>query len=97
MFKLGASRICVLQGPVLGPFLMLIYIDNPPDHINSFCKISADETSLFSTVYDKNTFRNELNNDLRKINDWAFQWKMSFNLIQINTHKKCRLNVFIKV
>ena len=26
------------------------------------------------------TSANELNNDLEKINDWAFQWKMSFNL-----------------
>ena len=25
------------------------------------------------------TFANELNNDLKKISDWAFQWKMSFN------------------
>ena len=25
------------------------------------------------------TSSNELNNDLKKISDWAFQWKMSFN------------------
>ena len=26
-----------------------------------------------------NTFANNLNNDLSKINDWATQWKVSFN------------------
>ena len=31
-------------------------------------------------MHDIATSANELNNDLEKINDWAFQWKMSFNL-----------------
>ena len=35
--------------------------------------------SLFSTVHDITKTTNELNNDLRKINIWAHQWKMSFN------------------
>ena len=29
--------------------------------------------------HDIITSANELNNDLKKISDWAFQWKMSFN------------------
>ena len=36
-------------------------------------------TSLFSVVHNLNTFTNNLNEDLKKINDWATQWKMSFN------------------
>ena len=39
----------------------------------------ADDTSLFSVVHDINTSTIELNSDLKKINDWAFQWKMTFN------------------
>ena len=39
----------------------------------------ADGTSLFSVVHNANTAANELNNDLVKINRWAYQWKMSFN------------------
>ena len=38
----------------------------------------ASDTSLFSMVHDVNTTVN-LNNDLSKINDWAIQWKVSFN------------------
>ena len=29
--------------------------------------------------HDITTSANELNNDLKNISDWAFQWKMSFN------------------
>ena len=43
-------------------------------------KLFADNASLFSMMRDIATSANELNNDLEKINDWAFQWKMSFNL-----------------
>ena len=34
---------------------------------------------LFSVVNDKNTLAKELDNDLRKISNWAYQWKMYFN------------------
>ena len=39
----------------------------------------ADDTSLFSIVNDPNTSANELNKDLQKISEWAYQWKMSLN------------------
>ena len=39
----------------------------------------ADDTSFFSHVLDKDTSQDELNYDLQKISDWAFQWKMQFN------------------
>ena len=35
--------------------------------------------TLFSVIHDSSTTRNELNDDLVKINNWAYQWKMSFN------------------
>ena len=36
-------------------------------------------TSLFSVVHDIITSPIELNSDQKKINDWAFKWKMTFN------------------
>ena len=36
-------------------------------------KLFADDTSLFLLVHDLNTSAKELNDDLKKINDWAFQ------------------------
>ena len=55
-------------------FISLIYIDDLPDGITSICKIFADDTS-------KNINRsvNELNCDLEKVSNWAYQWKMQFN------------------
>ena len=45
----------------------------------STVKLFADDTSLFSVVHDSNISANELNNDLQKISEWAYKWKMSFN------------------
>ena len=67
------------QGSVLGPLLFLIYINDLPDGINSLCKIFADDTSLFSKVYDIHKSASKLNDDLEKISYWAYQWKMHFN------------------
>ena len=69
----------VPQGSVLGPLLFLIFINDLPDGITSLCNIFADDTSLFSKVYDIDTSAKELNSDLEKISKWAFQWKMQFN------------------
>ena len=62
----------VPQGSVLGPLFFLIYINDLVDDLSSEAKLFADDTSLFTTVYD------ELNRDLSIISDWAYQWKMQF-------------------
>ena len=47
--------------------------------MTSNAKLFADDASLFSVVHDVNTSAKALNNDLKKVNDWAFQWKISFS------------------
>ena len=69
----------VPQGSILGPLLFLIYINDLPDGLSSNVKLFADDTSLFSVVYDIHSSASDLNKDLKTINEWAFQWKMSFN------------------
>ena len=69
----------VPQGSILSPLLLLIYINDLPKGISLNAKLFADDTSLFSVIHDSSTTRNELNDDLVKINNWAYQWKMSFN------------------
>ena len=69
----------VPQGSVLGPLLLLIYIDDLPHNILSTCKNFADDTSLFSHVSDKYKSQSEMNNDLQVISNWAIQWKVHFN------------------
>ena len=68
----------VPQGSVLGPLLFLIYINDLPENLISESKLFADDTSIFS-VFDIKKSSEDLNRDLLTINNWAFQWKMSFN------------------
>ena len=65
----------VPQGSILGPLLFLIYINDLSYNV----KLFADDTSLFSFTHDVNVSARELNDDLRKISNQAFQWKISFN------------------
>ena len=69
----------VPQGSVLGPLLFLIYINDLPENLVSVSKLFADDTSLFSTVFDIQKSSEDLNRDLSTIHNWAFQWKMVFN------------------
>ena len=69
----------LLQGSILGPLLFLVYVNDLANGYSSNAKLFADDASLFSVVHNANTTAKELNNDLVKINRWAYQWKMSFN------------------
>ena len=69
----------VPQGLILGPLLFLIYINDLPENLKSSAKLFADDTSLFSTLYNSAESANLLNDALKKISEWAFKWKMLFN------------------
>ena len=45
----------VPQGSVQDPLLFLIYINDLSDHLTSNAKLFANDTSLFSVVFDVHT------------------------------------------
>ena len=69
----------VPQGSILGPLLFLIYINDLTNDLSSSAKLFADDTSLFSVVFNVDATAKELNDDLAKVQHWALRWKMSFN------------------
>ena len=69
----------VPQGSVLGPLLFLVYVNDLEVGIKSKINFFADDTSLYSIVKNPISSAEDLNHDLSLINQWATQWKMSFN------------------
>ena len=69
----------VPQGSILGPLLFLTYVNDLANDLPSNTKLFADDTPLFFVIHDSVITTSELNSDLSRIKQWAFQWKMSFN------------------
>ena len=59
----------VPQGSILGPLLFLIYINDLSENLVSNPKLFADDTSLFSVIFDKDLSAKNLNDDLNRINN----------------------------
>ena len=59
--------------------MFLIYIIDLAEYLSLNSKLFDDDASLYSVVHDLNTSANEINDDLKKIEAWDHQWKMSFN------------------
>ena len=56
----------VPQGSNLGPLFFLIDINDLTNNLNSNIKLFADDTSLFSEIWDPLETANVLSNDLKK-------------------------------
>ena len=64
---------------MLGPLFFLIYNNDLCDDLSCDVKLFADDTSLFTMVFNENISAQNLNSNLRKIQEWAFLWKMQFS------------------
>ena len=73
------GQMLSFSGIYFRTFLFLIYINDLTNDLSSSAKLFADDTSLFSVVFNVDTSAKELNDDLAKVQDRALRWKMSFN------------------
>ena len=63
----------------MGQLLFLVCINDLPQGLRCNAKLFADKTLLFSAITSPAISSSNLNEDLLKITQWAYQWKMSFN------------------
>ena len=90
--------IGVPQGSVLGPILLLIYINDLEDDISSNVLKFADDTKVFRTVTN-DTDKQSVHDDLDKLVKWSEKWQMLFNFgkckcVHIghrNMEKECKM------
>ena len=75
----GSVTAGVPQGPILGPLLFLVYINDLTDNLKCNVKLFADDTSLFTIVHNPDQPASDLNHDLDIIKSWAHNWRMTFN------------------
>ena len=67
------------QGTVLGPALVLVYINDLPCSISNDCSIFADDTYVYNTGSKPPSISSMLSKDLIYAADWAAEWGMLFN------------------
>ncbi len=68
----------VPQGTCLGPILFLCYINDITHDIQSQLRLFADDALLYRPIRSELDHQ-ILNNDLKKLEQWALQWDMNFN------------------
>ena len=74
----GPVKAGVPQGPILGPLLFLIYINDIVNELRASVRLFADDTSLYIIVENPNTAAITLNNDFDYITSWACYWLFNF-------------------
>ena len=65
----------VPQGSILSSLFFLVF--NIDENIKS--NIFADDVALINKFKNLKTLENEINSDLKYLNDWACKWNMDFN------------------
>ena len=75
-FSQADIKAGVPQGSILGPLLFLVYINDLTENLHFNTKRFADDISLLLTITDEALSNSYLNDDLGKINNQSYKWKM---------------------
>ena len=69
---------------VLGPLFFSVYVNDLVENISADVRLFADDTFLFTIVYNESVAADQLNRDLETIPDWTYLWKIHFCLDKTN-------------
>ena len=72
------------QGSVLGPMLFILYVNDLPDKVKSYCKIFADDTKVYKEINNLKDYE-DLQDDIYELCRWTTKWLLFFNA------NKCKL------
>ena len=71
----------------MGPIFFLIFINDLPLEVLSHVSLFADDSKLFTKIVGNSNKDNDSHNeneilqrDLICVRDWAFRWKIKFNV-----------------
>ena len=81
--KVNAVSIGVPQGSCLGPFLLLVYINDLPKVIE-YCTVAmyTDDTGLYLRVSSLGQLNETINKDLESLDQWLNGNKLSLNAVK---------------
>ena len=74
----------VPQGSVLGPILFILFVNDLPSEVNSYCKLFADDAKLYKDLENLQDFE-MIQNDIDRLCQWTIKWLMFFNV------NKCKI------
>ena len=79
-FSDKALIICgVPQGSILGPLLLLLYVNDTVQTVNCDLLLHADDTGLIFQHMDINVIEHQLNTNFSNICDWFVENKLSIH------------------
>ena len=82
----------VQQGSVLGPLLLVLYVNNLPTAVQCPIQLFADDTKLYQSVRPDSD-ASSLQRDLDMVVTWSNNWRLPFNEAKCSTHFECQERV----